>query len=510
MSEQSNSKRIAKNTLMLYFRQILIMLVSLYTVRVVLNVLGAEDYGIYNVVAGVVTMFSFLSGAMATASQRYFSYDLGKDDREHLKITFNITFQIYLLLVFIVLIFAETLGLWFVNNKLVISHERLFAANVIFQASIVSFIMTLIATPYMAMIIAHEKMSVYAYVSIVEAVFKLAIAFLIQILIFDKLALYGILLSIVSIAVTGIYVFYCLRKFEECKLKFLKDKILFKEIISYSGWNLFGASVGVVKNQIMNILLNLYFGTVVNAARAIAFQISSALTSFGQNFSTAMRPQLIKSYTTDQKDEVLLLVYRGCKFTFFLMYIFALPLFFEMDFVLNFWLKNPPEFSVLFTKLVLIDVLIDCLNYQIMTLAQATGKIKMYQAVVGGILLLNLPVSYFFLKVLNESAYVVFLVSIVITIVAMIVRLFIIKFLTEFSILKFILKVILPCFVVVLVSSIVPFLISKYMEKKLINVVFTIFVCVCMAVFSIFVFGFSKDERNMVIQFLKNKFGERK
>lgn len=210
MSEQSNSKRIAKNTLMLYFRQILIMLVSLYTVRVVLNVLGAEDYGIYNVVAGVVTMFSFLSGAMATASQRYFSYDLGKDDREHLKITFNITFQIYLLLVFIVLIFAETLGLWFVNNKLVISHERLFAANVIFQASIVSFIMTLIATPYMAMIIAHEKMSVYAYVSIVEAVFKLAIAFLIQILIFDKLALYGILLSIVSIAVTGIYVFIVL------------------------------------------------------------------------------------------------------------------------------------------------------------------------------------------------------------------------------------------------------------------------------------------------------------
>lgn len=506
----NNTRLIAKNTLMLYFRQILIMLVSLYTVRVVLNVLGAEDYGIYNVVAGVVTMFSFLSGAMATASQRYFSYDLGKDDREHLKITFNITFQIYLLLVFIVLIFAETLGLWFVNNKLVISHERLFAANVIFQASIVSFIMTLIATPYMAMIIAHEKMSVYAYVSIVEAVFKLAIAFLIQILIFDKLALYGILLSIISIAITGIYVFYCLRKFEECKLKFLKDKILFKEIISYSGWNLFGASVGVVKNQIMNILLNLYFGTVVNAARAIAFQISSALTSFGQNFSTAMRPQLIKSYATDQKDEVLLLVYRGCKFTFFLMYIFALPLFFEMNFVLNFWLKNPPEFSVLFTKLVLIDVLIDSLNYQIMTLAQATGKIKMYQAVVGGILLLNLPVSYFFLKVLNESAYVVFLVSIVITIVAMIVRLFIIKFLTEFSILKFILKVIFPCFVVVLVSSIVPFLISKYMGKNLINVVFTIFVCVCMAVFSIFVFGFSKDERNMVIQFLKNKFGERK
>lgn len=245
----SNTKRIAKNTLMLYFRQILIMAVSLYTVRVVLNVLGAEDYGIYNVVAGVVTMFGFLSGAMATASQRYFSYDLGKGDDEHLKTTFSVTFQIYVLLAFVIVLLAETLGVWFVNHKLVIPAERIIAANWIFQAAVVSFLFTLVTTPYMASIIAHENMNVYAYVSIIEAALKLGIVFLLKHLPYDKLIVYGMLLALVSLINTSIYRFYCRAHYAECKFCFVRDKALFKEIVSYSGWNLFGNFATVCKVQ---------------------------------------------------------------------------------------------------------------------------------------------------------------------------------------------------------------------------------------------------------------------
>ena len=319
MQTQSNSKRIAKNTLMLYFRQILIMLVSLYTVRVVLNVLGAEDYGIYNVVAGVVTMFSFLSGAMATASQRYFSFDLGKNDTEHLKTTFSVTFQIYLLLAFAIIVLAETVGLWFVNNKLVIPAERMNAANWIFQAAIVSFLLTLITTPYMACIIAHENMNVYAYVSIVEAGLKLAIVFLLKVLPYDKLIVYGLLLASVALINTSIYRLYCHKHYSECKFRFVKDRLLFKEIISYSGWNLFGTVANVAKNQIINILLNIHFGAIVNAARGIASQVNVAVSSFGQNFTTALRPPIIKSYASNEKESAFSLVFRGRKFTFFLM-----------------------------------------------------------------------------------------------------------------------------------------------------------------------------------------------
>ena len=253
----SDSKRIAKNTLMLYFRQILIMLVSLYTVRVVLNVLGAEDYGVYNVVAGVITMFSFLSNAMATASQRYFSFDLGKNDNEQLKTTFSITFQIYILLALVVLFFAETVGLWFVNHKLVIPQERMLAANWIYQAAIFSFLLTLITAPYMADIIAHERMNVYAYVSIVEVGLRLVIVFLLKVLPYDKLIVYGLLHTTVSFINTSLYRLYCHKHYEECKFHFVKDVDLFKEIISYSGWNLFGTASTVVRKQGITILLNL-------------------------------------------------------------------------------------------------------------------------------------------------------------------------------------------------------------------------------------------------------------
>ncbi len=480
------------------------MLVSLYTVRVVLNVLGAEDYGIYNVVAGVVTMFGFLSGAMATASQRYFSYDMGKGNVEHLKTTFSVTFQIYVLLALVIVILAESVGVWFVNHRLVIPVERLTAANYIFQAAIVSFLLTLITTPYMASIIAHENMNVYAYVSIVEVALKLGIVFLLRVLPYDKLIVYGALLAFVALVNTSIYRFYCRKHYAECRFVFVKDRALFKEIVSYSGWNLFGAAVGVVKNQIINILLNMNFGALVNAARGIASQVNSAVVSFSQNFSTALRPQIIKTYAAGQKKETMNLVFRGCKFTFYLMYLFALPLCLEMKIILNLWLKNPPEYAVTFTQLALIDAVVDSISYPLMTLAQATGKIKLYQGVVGGILLCNLPVAYIVLK-LGAPAYAVMVAAICITFTAFLVRLVIIKNLARFSIKDFVLKAALPCVAVALFSVIVPALFSLHFVENFLRLCITTLLSFCSTAFFVLFVGMNRAERIAVVATVKNR-----
>ncbi len=507
----TTSHRIAINTLMLYFRQILIMIVSLYTVRIVLAVLGAEDYGIYNVVAGVVTMFSFLSTAMATASQRYFSFDLGKNDLEHLKITFSVTMQIYILLAVVIVLIAESLGLWFVNNKLVIPNERMVAANWIYQAAIINFILTIITTPYMACIIAHENMNVYAYVSIIEAGLKLGIVFLLKVLLLDKLIVYGILLAIVAFINTTIYRLYCKKKYEECKFQLLFNKSLFTEIISYSGWNLFGGISSVAKIQLINILLNMFFGPLVNAARGIATQISNAVSSFSQNFSMAIRPQIIKTYASKEFDACNNLIYKGSRFTFYLMFIFSCPLIIELPFVLNIWLaENIPVYTVLFTRLLLIEVLIDSVSYPIMSLSQATGKIKLYQSVVGGIQIMNFPISLLALK-LNAPAYAVMIIGVCLAAVATFSRLLIVKRLTTFSILNFLKKVILPCIAVSLISISLPIVIhirfsyNQNVLLALINIIITIFFESVVIMF----LGLNKIERNIVINKLKEKVGKK-
>ena len=500
----SNTTRIARNTLLLYFRQILIMLVSLYTVRIVLNVLGEEDYGIYNVTAGVVTMFGFLSGAMATASQRYFAFDLGKGDTEHLKTTFSVTFQIYVLLAVIIVILAETVGLWFVTHKLVIPPERLSAAVWIYQAAVLSFLLTLVTTPYMASIIAHENMDIYAYVSIVEAVLKLGIVFLLQTLDADKLILYGLLLAAVALINTTIYRTYCKKHYQECKFQYVRDKGLFKELVSYSGWNLFGASIGVIKGQIINILLNLYFGVVVNAARAVSHNVSAAVTSFSHNFNTALRPPIIKTYANDQKDETMKLVFRGCKFTYFLMYVFALPLVLEMETVLKIWLGNPPDYAVIFTQLALIDAVVDSISYPIMALAQATGKIRLYQSVVGGILMMNFPISWIILK-LGAPAYSVMVVAVVVTFIAFVVRLIIVRRLANFSIRQFAKKAALPCVLVTILAAIIPLLVRINFDESFLRLCITTFASVVSVGLFVFVIGMNKGEREMVAAQVKKK-----
>jgi O-antigen/teichoic acid export membrane protein len=502
----TNTARIAKNTLALYFRQILIMLVSLYTVRVVLNTLGAEDYGIYNVAAGIVTMLSFLSNSMAAASQRYFSFELGRGNYEQLHLVFSLSLLIYALIAVLVLILAETAGLWFAANKLIIPPERKSAALWVYQFSVVSFLFTVMASPYMAAIIAHEDMNIYAYVSIIEAALRLGMVFLLRFIVLDKLQLYGILLCAVTVVVTILYRTICVKKYTECRFRFYWDTELFKEIAGYTGWNLFGASVGVFKFQMVNILLNQFFNPAVIAARGIAAQVNNAVSSFSHNFTTALRPQIIKSYAAGQKDAMLALVFRGSKGSFFLMYIFVLPFVLEMPMILFLWLKNPPEYTVLFTRLALIDVLIESMSSSIMAVAQATGKIKLYQSVVGGILLLNLPASWIALY-LGAPAWSVMAVAIIITLAAFCIRLIIIKRLVDFSLIHFVKQVLVPVTAVSLLSMILPLASYLFFEYGFPRLLITICLTLLSASLCIYLAGLNTQERciirNKIIQIFK-------
>nr|MCR5290871.1 hypothetical protein [Treponema sp.] len=495
-------------TLMLYFRQILIMAVSLYTVRVVLNVLGAEDYGIYNVVAGVVTMFGFLSGAMATASQRYFSFDLGKGDTENLKKTFSVTLTIYALLALLIVLLAETLGLWFVYNKLVIPPERLTAAKWIYQAAVASFLFTLITTPYMSAIIAHESMDVYAYVSIVEVALKLGIVFLLQVLPFDKLIVYGFLLLAVAIINTSLYRLYCIKKYTECKFCFLWDKELFSDILSFTGWTLFGQFTSIVRNQAVTVLFNQFFTPVVVAARSISLQVTNAVNVFSQNFNTSLYPPIIKEYSSGNKDAMYNLLYNGCKMTLFLMWVFALPLILNMQAVLSLWLKNVPEWTVLFTQLALVEVLINSLGQPIATAARAPGKMKTYELSLGSLQLIIFILSWILFKA-GYQAWISFAIAIGVNLVMMVLRLVLVHGLVGLPLRQFTIRTAIPLLFMMVVSFTFAFLMNHFMPKGVISSFVQIFITVPVTCLVMYFLGMNREQRTMIVGIVKRKIGKK-
>jgi len=485
------------------------MAVSLFTVRVILNVLGVIDYGIYNVVAGVVSMLGFLNGAMATASQRFFSYELGREDTEALRRTFSMSLNIYLLIMIAIVILAETIGLWLVKTKLVIPDERITAARIIYQFSIVSFLASMLSAPYLAVIIARENMDVYAYVSIFEVLFKLISAFLIKYLAYDKLILYGLLLMISSFLSLSLYILVCRRRYKESRYQFFWDRSMFRILASYTGWNLFGSAVGVVKIQAINILLNMFFGPVVNTARTIATQVSTAVNSFSQNFSTAVRPQIIKHYAAGNKDQMLKLVFQSSKLTFFLMYFISFPLILEMPFVMKVWLKQIPGDAILYTRLVLVDIMIDSISYPLMTAAQATGEIKVYQAVVGGFLLLNLPCSYIALE-LGAPAQSVLVIAIVITTLAFIIRLIIVRRLLDFPINPFIQQLIKPLMIACIISAPLPLAINLAMHESIVRFFLVIVVSMFTIGLSFYFLALQRDEQIILNDIVHKKLAKLK
>lgn len=501
----NKSKRIAKNTLMLYFRQVLILLVSLYTVRVVLDVLGAEDYGIYNVVAGVVTLLSFLSGTMASATQRFFSFALGRNDTLQLRKIFSVNIFIYIVIALIAVLILETVGLWFINVHLDIPEGRFDSALVIYHFAVFTFVASILTSPFTAIIIAHEDMQIYAYVSIMEAVLKLGVVFLLMYIDSDKLELYGFLLFLVTMINALIYISIAFRKYNECQFKkFYWDKKLAKEITGFTGWTLFGQISTVVRNQAVTILVNQFFNPVVVASRAIALSISSHIGVFANNFNTSLYPPIIKSYSSGNKSEMFSLIHNGSKLTFFLMWVISLPLLLELEMVFSLWLKDTPPDAVLFSQLKIIESLILSISLPIATAARAPGKMKAYELTLGIIQLSILLFSWIVLR-MGYPAYSVFLVAIAANILMFFVRLIIVGNLIDLSVKDYIIKVVTPVMGVIILSVVPSYLIQQLLPHGLIYSLVIIICSILISTIVMYCIGLDKYWRTRIRSIIGNR-----
>ncbi len=511
MSNQNNN-RIAKNTLMLYLRMSLTMFVSLFTSRVILNVLGVEDYGIYNVVAGVVTMFSFLNSAMALGTQRFLAFEMGKNNPSGMNNVFKTSINIHVGIAILIVLLSETIGVWFLNTQLTIPADRMIAANWVFQLSMLNFALVVITVPYNAAIIANERMSFYAYVSILETVLKLIAVIALVNLPFDHLKTYAFLILIVSFLVFVAYRYYSIKKFAECNYSWYWNPSLFKEMMGYTGWNLFGNVAYVSYNQGINIILNVFFGPAINAARGIAYQVNGAISGFAGNFQLAMNPQITKSYSSNELDYMHQLIYSGSKFSFFLLYCITLPILIETDKILYWWLKIVPDHAILFCRLVLIQALIDSISLSLKAGVQASGKIKWFQIIIGSMLFLILPISYLFLY-LGYSPVTPFIISIVIAIIALSGRLYMVGNIINLSISKFVKKVIFKIVLVVVFSPVVPLLWKYWTNSTTINSLISIFISGLSGIVVIYFLGLASNEKRIIlkkIQSIIKRFGATK
>ena len=477
----ANNIRIAKNTLLLYFRMLFMMLVSLYTSRVILAALGIEDFGIYNVVGGVITMFGFFNGAMSSSTQRYITFALGKGDFNQLQKVFQTSVNIHLLVALVVLFLGETVGLWFLYEKMVIPSSRIEAAFWVYQFSIVTMMAMIVSVPYNAVIIAHEKMSAFAYISVLEVLLKLGIVYLLYLTESDKLIVYAALLCAMQLLIRVVYGRYCSCYFKETHYVYGWDSRLFKEMLCFGGWNLWGGFATVFFSQGINILLNMFFGPVVNAARGIAIQVQGAVVQFSINFQTALNPQITKSL---------------------LLATISFPLILETDMILRLWLKTVPHYTVLFVRLMLCIVIIDAMAGAFMVAAQSTGRIRVYQSVIGGILLSIVPISYLVLKLGAEPSSV-FVVHLFICVFAFIVRLFIIHSMISFPLRSYFYQVLLRCLFVLLLAIPLPIVLLYVLPATLWIGLLVCVVSVVAMLLSSFVIGLTGDEKKFVIMKMK-------
>lgn len=508
MDNAVNNKRIARNTLLLYFRMLLIMAVSLYTSRVVLATLGIEDFGIYNVIGGVVAMFAIISSTLSAAVSRFITVELGRNDFEQLKKVFSASVTIHIFLAIIIFFIAEIGGIWFIHNKLVIPHERLNAAFWVFQCSVLTFIVNLLSVPYNATIVAHERMDAFAYVSIIEVLLKLFLVYILALFSFDKLIMYGFLLMLLAIIIRLIYGYYCKKHFEECAYHYFWDKCLFKEIMAFASWNFIGASSGILRTQGINVLLNLFGGPVVNAARGISAQVHAAIQSFVTNFMTALNPQITKSYVSGDHVYMMKLIERGARFSFYLFFLLSLPIVIETNRILSIWLVEVPDHTVNFVRLVLIFAMIETLSGTLITTMLATGKIKNYQIVVGGLQLMNFPISYFLLKI-GLFPEITVVVAIFFSVCCLMARLLMLRNMIGLDVVSFTRQVLLNVFFVGLVSSIFPIAVYLNLSDGWMRFMYVVTLSLFSSSLVIFFIGCNKGERVFILEkimFILNKF----
>ncbi|MBO4828712.1 MAG: hypothetical protein J5534_04660 [Fibrobacter sp.] len=501
----ADNKRIAKNTVFLYFRMLLIMGVTLYTSRVVLGILGAEDFGLYNVVGGIVVMFSFLNGALSAATSRFITVELGRNDYGQLKKVFNVALFAHIVIALIVVVLAETVGLWFFYNKMTIPDSRMDAAFAVYQISILTSFFTLTQVPYNAAIVAHEDMGIYAYVGFVDAIARLLIVFALSLSPIDKLTFYAVLLCLLSVAILCYYRFYCSRKYAECKLKFYKDFALCKKMIFFASSDLIGNASVLAQGQGLNLLLNVFFGPTVNAARAIAYQVQGAASQFSGNFMTAVRPQIIKLYASGSVKEMMNLVERSSCFAFYLMWIICLPLILERNYILTFWLGSFPDHTKNFVILVLFICMLNTLKFPRTAVFHATGHILRTNICVGLVLCSVFPISYVLLKLGNVPESVFYAANVTVF-SSEFVSVKILKRYIDYSAIKYLLNVHLRCFVVMVLSSILPYYVyDSYMGESFARLVLTCLICfisICIVSCTI---GMNKEMRNKMLNIIRSR-----
>lgn len=503
---EGNNKRIARNTLLLYVRMGVSMLVSLYTARIVLSTLGEVDYGVFNVVTGCVAIFAFLNGALSGSTSRFLTFELGRGDHEQLKRTFSATIFIHLALAIAIVILSETVGLWLLMNKLVIPVERMAAAHWAYQVGIISMAISIIQVPYGAVIIAHEKMDFYAYMSIFDVGARLLLAFLIQVIGGDKMIIWAIMNMIIGTLYATFYIIYCKNQFIETRnIKFQKDKPLYKQLFSYSWWDLIGNISGMLQGQGINILLNMFFGPIMNTARAISYQVQGALTQFANNFMLASRPQIIKLYAADKIDEMMRLVYLSSCMAFYLSFVLTLPLCLELKYVLNLWLGEYPAETIPFTMLILVNSLIVNIKSSRVAAIHATGHIKLTNITVGVILCSIFPVAYVLLR-MGLNATSVFVAMIAVTFIAEVVAVFVLRRYVKFSVAQYWIQVYGRCALVAACSYLPVYAVHSAMEEGFVRLIAVCTTSVVVVGAAIYTVGINKTTRNALNNFIKQLF----
>ena len=505
--DSNRGARIARNTLMLYVRMLVLMLVGLYTSRVVLEALGETDFGIYSVVGGVVAMFTIISGALNSAVQRFITFEMGKGPQAQLNKVYSTAVTIQLILAAIIVIIAEPVGLWFIRNEMTISPDRIPAAECVLHFSLLAFVVNLMSVPQMASITAHEKMSAYAYIGILDGLLRLGTALLIMHSGGERLVRYAALMALTVILVRAAYGIYCRRHFEECRYRPVFDRKLIGEMFAFAGWNFVGVTSGVLRDQGGNILVNLFSGPAVNAARGLAVQLNGAVQSFVTNFMTAVNPQITKSYAAGDHGYMFSLVRRSSRMSFYLLLMIVLPLVLNTEAVLGLWLKDVPEHTELFVQLFLIFALSESLSNPMITAMLATGRIRNYQLVVGGIQLLNIPISYVLLR-FGAMPEVTVMVAVALSQVCLFARMLMLGRATGFPIGEFLNKVYVKTIVCVLPSAAsVPVLFQFVKPAGIPGAAASVAVCLIWTALIIYFIGMDSDERNMVRGLLTKRRG---
>lgn len=500
MTFERNSSKIYKNTAFLYVRLIFIMGVTLYSSRIILDILGVEDFGIFNIVGGLIVLLSFLNNAMALSVNRFLAYEMGLSNFQNLNKIFSTSVNIHVVIAIIVFVLGETIGLWFVDNKLVIPSDRISAASWIYQFAIVSFVFTVLRVPYNASVIAHENMKLYTYAGIFEAILKLGITFLLYIVPGDKLIWYGILMALFTFIMTAFYYLYCKHKYEECTYHYIYDKILSKNMLNYAGISTIGNMSSVVVDQGQNILLNLFFGPVVNAARAISYQVNTALNSFVSNLYMAATPQITKSYAAHDRDYLVKIVNQTSLIVMLFLSLLIVPLIFELPYAMKIWLgPNIPEGTVLFTRLILLYMFISNIGRPLLIAIQSSSNILKVHIYTGLNSLLSLPIAYLALKLFNIEAYKIFVIQIFFCISHCIILLYLSRIQLAWDIKLFVNKVIIPGILAFGINLLMCGLVYSYLPYGFLRV---LIICVVSLLSMIVISSILMPQ---IVTFIKNK-----